>query len=300
MSAGKEKTMARPTRAKTARAGRGSRRRRLIVNGIAVLFSAVWVFPVYWMVNTAFKPRAESMTVTPVFFPLHFTLANFAIAITQPYFLVNLRNSVIVVFGTLLLSIPLALFAAAALSRFSFRGRRTVLVLILAVQMLPATAMLIPTFLIFNSLGLVGSYLGLVLAYVATALPFSIWVLRGFFLAIPVAIEEAGRVDGAGTWTVLWRVLFPLVAPGVIATSIFSFIASWNDYLIAYTFMKSQNMYTLPVWLASFQGNIALGTGTDYVSQMAASTIFSLPIVVFFLFVQRNLVAGLSAGAVKG
>lgn len=274
-----------------------SRRGRWIANTLAAVFCLLWAFPVYWMVNTAFKPRPEVMTATPHFVPDHPTLDNFINAVTQQNFLNNLRNSVIVVALTVAASIVLGIFAAAALSRFRFRGRRTIMVVILAVQMLPGTALLIPMFVMFNSLELLGTYAALVLAYVATVLPFSIWVMRGFFVAIPAEIEEAAYIDGAGTWGVLTRVLFPLVAPGVISTSIFAFIAAWNDYLFAYTFMQDQSRYTLPVWLASFTNP---HTGTDFGGQMAASVLFSVPVVVFFLIIQRNLVAGMSAGAVKG
>jgi N,N'-diacetylchitobiose transport system permease protein len=287
----------RPASPALIRRPRRRHRGRLGPTLIAVIFSVVWIFPVYWMVNTAFKPRSEAMTATPLFFPRHITMSNFASAVGQVNFFNDLRSSVIVVAGTLVLSIPLALLAAAALTRFRFRGRRAIMVFILATQMLPGTALLIPTFLMFNRLNLLGTYLGLILAYVGAVLPFSIWVMRGFFLGIPFEIEEAARVDGAGTWRVLWSVLFPLVVPGLIATSIFAFIAAWNDYLVAYTFMKDQTMYTLPVWLASFSNPL---TGTDFGGQMAASVLFSLPVVVFFLFIQRNLVAGMSAGAVKG
>jgi N,N'-diacetylchitobiose transport system permease protein len=266
-------------------------------NVIALAFSAIWIFPVYWMVNTAFKPRPEVMTSTPIFLPHNATLDNFIAAITQSTFLLNLRNSVIVVVGTLILSILLGLFATAALTRFRFRGRHTIMVVILAIQMLPATALLIPTFLVFNSLGLLGTYAGLILAYVAAVLPFSIWVMRGFFIAIPYEIEEAAMLDGASTGRILRSILFPLVMPGLIATSIFAFIAAWNDYIVAYTFMKDEDMYTLPVWLASFSTPT---TGTDFGGQMAASVLFSLPVMVFFLLIQRNLVSGMSAGAVKG
>ncbi len=272
-------------------------RSRWAVNTIAAVFCLVWIFPVYWMVNTAFKPRPEVMTATPHFVPYHPTLSNFVNAVTQENFLVNLRNSVVVVALTVLASIVLGIFAAAALSRFRFPGRRTIMVVILAVQMLPGTALLIPMFVMFNSLDLLGTYAALVLAYVATVLPFSIWVMRGFFVAIPAEIEEAAQLDGATTWGVLTRVLFPLVAPGVISTGIFAFIAAWNDYLFAYTFMQDQSRYTLPVWLASFTNP---HTGTDFGGQMAASVLFSIPVVVFFLIIQRNLVAGMSAGAVKG
>ncbi|AEV85508.1 sugar ABC transporter permease [Actinoplanes sp. SE50] len=274
-----------------------SHRGRRIVTTLAAVFCLVWIFPVYWMVNTAFKPRSEVSTTTPHFVPMHPTLANFSRALGQDQFLTNLRNSVIVVAVTVLLSVVLGTFAAAALSRFRFAGRRTVMVVILAVQMLPGTALLIPMFAMFNSVDLLGTYLALILAYVATVLPFSIWVMRGFFVAVPAEVEEAAHLDGASTWRTLVSVLFPLVAPGVIASSIFAFIAAWNDYLFAYTFMQDQSRYTLPVWLASFSNP---HTGTDFGGQMAASAVFSVPVVVFFLFIQRNLVAGMSAGAVKG
>ena len=272
-------------------------RRRWAVNSIAAIFCLVWIFPVYWMVNTAFKSRPEVLTPTPHFLPERPTLDNFVRAVTQDQFLANLRNSVIVVAATVMVSIALGIFAAAALSRFRFTGRRTIMVVILAVQMLPSTALLIPMFAMFNSVDLLGTYLALVLAYVATVLPFSIWVMRGFFVAIPAEVEEAAQLDGASTWRILFSVLFPLVAPGVIATSIFAFIAAWNDYLFAYTFMQDESRYTLPVWLASFSNP---HTGTDFGAQMAASVLFSVPVVVFFLLIQRNLVAGMSAGAVKG
>jgi len=286
------------TTAGTARVpSRRRRKRRIGANILAIIFSIVWIFPVYWMINTAFKPRPEIMTPTPQFLPFNPTMENFVAAVTQTSFLINLRNSLIVVLGALIIALALALFASAALSRFRFRGRKTIMVLILAVQMLPGTALLIPQFLMFNSLGLLGTFFGLMLAYVAAVLPFSIWVMRGFFIAIPVEVEEAAMIDGANTWQVLWRVLFPLVVPGVISTSIFAFISAWNEYILAYTFMKDQSMYTLPIWLVSFSTPTG---GTDYGGQMAASVLFALPVVVFFLIIQRHLVTGMSAGAVKG
>lgn len=276
---------------------RRRRKPRVGSNIAAIVVSVIWIFPVYWMVVTSFKPHWDVMSTTPQFLPKNPTLDNYVVALTQSTFFINLQNSVIVVTCTLIFSIVLALFASAALSRFRFRGRKLILVVILAVQMLPGTALLIPQFLVFNQLGLLNQYAGLILAYVAATLPFSIWVMRGFFLAIPKEVEEAAEVDGANTWTIMWRVLFPLVAPGIIASSVFSFIAAWNDYLVAYVFMKDQTMYTLPVWLASFS---VPNQPTDFASQMAASVVFSIPPVIFFLIIQRNLVMGMSAGAVKG
>ncbi|GAA3861987.1 carbohydrate ABC transporter permease [Leifsonia kafniensis] len=264
---------------------------------IAIVFCVIWFFPTYWMLKTAFTPRADALSTTPSFLPVNFTFDNFVTAVTQSGFFLNLRNSAIVVLAAVLVAIVVGMLAAAALSRFRFRGRRTILVVILILQMIPPTALLIPQFLVFNATGMLGNYIGLILAYVALTLPFAIWVMRGFFLALPAELEEAAQLDGASSWQVLTRILFPLVLPGVIATSVFTFITAWNDYLVAYTFMRDQTMYTLPVWLASFSSPV---TGTDISGQMAGSVLFSLPVVVFFILLQRKLVSGMSAGAVKG
>ena len=279
------------------RRARSRKRRPWVISIVAILFCIVWIFPVYWMVNTSFKPISDVLTTTPLFFPTHFTFDNYSAAVGQTDFLQNLGNSVIVVVGTVLVSTLLAFFACAALTRFRFRGRRTIMVIILAVQMLPTVALLVPTFLVFGDLDLRNTLFGLVIAYVASVLPFSIWVMRGFFLGVPVEIEEAARMDGANNWRILWSVLFPLVAPGVISTSIFAFITAWNEYIVAYTFLSDQSNYTLPIWLASFS---TPRTGTDFGGQMAASVLFSLPVVIFFLIIQRKLVSGIAAGAVKG
>ncbi len=268
-----------------------------VATTLAVVFCVVWAFPTYWMVKSAFTPRKDALTTSPSFLPLNPTLANFETAIFQAGFFDNLRSSVIVVSGAVVFAVLLGLFAAAALSRFRFRGRRTILVIILLIQMIPGAATLIPQYLVFNQAGLLGTYGGLILAYISSTLPFSIWMMRSFFLALPAELEEAAQLDGASTWQVLTKILFPLVLPGMIATSVFTFINAWNDYLIAYTFMKDQSMYTLPVWLASFSSPL---TGTDVSGQMAASVLFSLPVVVFFVILQRKLVVGMSAGAVKG
>ena len=266
-------------------------------NIIAFVFCVLWAFPIYWMVKTAFTKRSDALSSTPQFFPTDPTLANFHTALFQAGFFENLRSSVIVVAGAVAFAIVAGLFASAALSRFRFSGRRTILVTILLIQMIPGGATLIPQYFVFNATGLLGTYFGLILAYVSATLPFSIWMMRSFFLALPKELEEAAQLDGASTWQVLTRILFPLVLPGVLATSVFTFMNAWNDYLIAYTFMKDQSMYTLPVWLASFSSPI---TGTDVSGQMAASVLFSLPVVVLFVFLQRKLVTGMTGGAVKG
>ena len=261
---------------------------------LALLFCVGWFFPVYWMIITAVKPRDEIMTTTPVFWPTHLSFDNFIVAVTQTSFLTNLKNSVVVTAISIVLSIIVAFFACAALTLYRFRGRKPIMVFVLAIQM--TSGGIIPQFIIYNQLGLLNKYSGLILAYIAMVLPFAIWNMRGFFLNIPKDIFESAAVEGANDWQILWKITFPLAAPGIVSTSVFAFINAWNDYMIAYTFMKDQSKYTLPVWLSSFSTPTM---GTDFGGQMAASVIFSLPVVVFFMLIQRNIMKGVTTGAVK-
>ncbi|BDR54772.1 sugar ABC transporter permease [Bombiscardovia apis] len=262
---------------------------------VAIIFCLIWFFPVYWMAITAFKPRKEVMTSNPVFIPKHWSVENFHTAIFNTTFFVNLKNSAIITFCAVIISIVFAFLACAALTLYRFKGRRVIMVMVLAMQMIPGTAMLIPQFIVFNQFGLLNKYIGLILAYIALVLPFSIWNMRGFFLSIPSSIFESARVEGASEWQILRRITFPLVAPGVVSTSVFAFITAWNDYLTAYTFMKDEAKYTLPVWLASF----TTPAGTDFGGQMAASVLFSLPVVIFFMIIQGNIAKGATTGSVK-
>jgi N,N'-diacetylchitobiose transport system permease protein len=267
-----------------------------VLNAVATVFCLVWAFPVYWMLNTAFKPYGKILDTTPDFLPLPFSLDNFASALRKPHFGQYLLNSLIVSTSVVAVSIVVAFLAATALTRFRFRGRKAFLIGVIVVQMVPQPALLIPLFLSMKNLNLLNSLFGLTLTYVAFVLPFTIWTLRGFMHGIPVELEEAAMVDGADRVTVIRRILLPLVLPGVIATSVFAFITAWNDYVYAYVMMKDQANYTLPVWLVSFSSN----TGTDYGGLIAGSTLFALPVVIFFMLIQRRLVAGMTAGAVKG
>lgn len=270
-------------------------RRRLALNTVATIFCLVWIFPVYWMVNTAFKPYGDILRSTPGFLPIPLSLGNFSDALGKPMFGDYLRNSLIVTSAAVVASALLAVFAAVALTRFRFLGRRAFLVTVLAIQMVPTPALVIPIFLTLKGANLLNTLLGLSLTYIGFVLPFTIWTLRGFLHGIPVELEEAAMVDGAGRLTVLRRILLPLIAPGLIASSVFAFITAWNDYVFAYVEMKDQGHYTLPVWLVSF----STSTGVDYGGLIAGSTLFALPVIVFFLLIQRRLVEGMTSGAVK-
>jgi len=266
------------------------------VNGLALLAVAFFLFPVYWMVVTAFKPSGDILLSIPKFIPSPFTLEHFSDAFNKNHFWDNARSSVIVTCSVVILAVAVAFFAATAVARFRFRGRRTFLVLLLLVQMVPFEAMLIPIFIELDRIGLVYKLVGVILAYLAFALPFTIWVLRGFVAAVPVDLEEAALTDGCTRPQAFMRILFPLIAPGLVATSIFAFIQAWNEYIFANVLLTNENT-TLPVWLASF---VSAGSQIDWGGIMAGSTMFALPVMIFFIFVQRRITAGMTVGAVKG
>jgi N,N'-diacetylchitobiose transport system permease protein len=263
---------------------------------IGVVVFVVMMFPIYWMVSTAFKPGREILSLTPYWVPAPLTLDNFKTAIAVPYFWNDVVNSLTVVTIVVVISILLAFLAAVAVARFGFRGRSAFIVMVIAVQMIPLNALVIPIYLLLDSVGQVDSLLGVIAYYMAVVLPFMIWTLRGFVHNIPVDLEEAAMVDGASRVGAFMRIVFPLVAPGLVATAIFGFIQAWNEYIIAYVLLSSSSKQTLTIWLASFTTQ----HGTDWGGLMAGATLTALPVVVFFLIVQRQVTGGLTAGAVKG
>ena len=263
---------------------------------IGVLVFAVMMFPIYWMVSTAFKPGREILSLTPYWVPAPLTFENFKSAMQVPYFWNDVVNSLIVVCTVVAVSILLAFLAAVAVARFGFRGRTAFMVMVIAVQMVPLNALVIPIYLLLDSVGQVDSLLGVIAYYMAVVMPFMVWTLRGFVQNIPVDLEEAAMVDGASRVGAFMRVVFPLVAPGLVATAIFGFIQAWNEYIIAYVLLSSSSKQTLTIWLASFTTQ----HGTDWGGLMAGATLTALPVVVFFLLVQRQITGGLTAGAVKG
>lgn len=275
----------------------GSRYRTWLWTAVGLAVAAIWIFPVYWMANTAFKPGRDMFTVTPQFWPHHPSLANFRTVTGDPVFWHALRNSVVVATGTVLAAMCVAFLAALAISRFRFRGRKGFVFAIMVVQMVPLNAVVIPLFLTFNTVHLTDSLPGLVIAYLAFSMPFAVWTLRGFLTNIPVELEEAAMVDGCTRFQAFVRVILPLVLPGLIATSIYTMILAWNEFLLTYFLVSDTDHYTLPLWLTHF--TLAEGN-TDYGPLMAGSTLIALPVVVFFMLVQRRVAGGLTAGAVKG
>ena len=265
-------------------------------NVLALAVLIVMVFPVYWMVSTAFKPGHKILSYTPQWFPTQPTLGNFTDAVHQPFFWHAVKNSVIVTSVVVVLSLVLAFLAALALAKFRFYGRKPFIVVILGVQMVPLAALIIPLYITMARLKEVDRLSGVIVLYLTFVLPFAVWTLRGFLLGVPKELEESAMVDGCTRFGAFVRILLPLVGPGLVATSIFAFIQAWNEFIIAYVFLHTPERQTLMVWLASF----TTLRGTDWGPLMAGATLCALPVVVFFLLVQRRIAFGLTAGAVKG
>jgi N,N'-diacetylchitobiose transport system permease protein len=276
-----------------------SRRRRAsraAWNAVGLLVLAVVAFPVYWMVTTAFKPDDEIVSLTPTWFPLHPTLRHFRDAMDRPYFWDGVKNSMIVVCVAVALSMALAFLAAVALAKFRFTGRKLFIVLMIGIQMLPQAGLIIPLYVVLARYHQVNALTGVIVTYMTFVLPFSVWTLRGFLIGIPRELEEAAMVDGSSRLGAFVRILLPLVAPGLVATSVFAFITSWNEYIFARVLLNDQAKQTATVWLSYFYGT---SRHTDWGGLMAGSTLVAIPVVVFFLLVQRKIAFGLTAGAVK-
>lgn len=276
---------------------RGRELRRLPLNLVALAVFLLSVFPVYWMVLTAFKPTADIQAQTPVFLPTSLTLDHFADAVRADGFWLFWRNSLTVTVGAVVLSLVVAIGASFAVARMRWKGRRGFILMVFIAQVAPWEAMLIPMYIISRDTGMLDSLVMLTLIYFMITLPFTIVTLRSFLTSIPLELEEAARVDGCTRAQAFRRVTFPLLAPGLLATSMFGFITAWNEFAFAnMLIIKSQDDRTLPVWLSSF-ANVF---GTDWGATMAASTLFALPVLILFLVLQNRVATGMTGGAVKG
>lgn len=274
-----------------------SRWRRAGLNGLGLTVTLIALFPVYWMVLTSLRRGVDIQSPDPSFVPFPGTLNNYRRVFEREYFWTAVKNSAIVTGLTVVAALLIAFLAAVALARFRFRGRKAMLAVVLIVQMIPAEALVISLFRVLDGWQLINTVIGLSLTYLVFVLPFTIWTLRGFVAGVPVELEEAARVDGASRLTAFRKVTFPLVAPGLVATAVFSVIQAWNEFIFALVIMNRPENQTLPVWLQSFNEG---ARGTDWGGVMAGSTVMAIPVIVFFLIIQRKVTSGLTAGAVKG
>jgi N,N'-diacetylchitobiose transport system permease protein len=271
------------------------RRRAWDVVGIALF--VVLVFPVFWMISTAFKPDDEINGLTPTWLSTSPTLDHFRDAIDRPFFWDTVKNSLIIVGVSVVASLLLAFVAAVALAKYRFAGRKVFIVLMIGILMLPPAGLIIPIYVVLARYGLTNTLTGVILTYLTFTLPFAVWTLRGFILGIPKELEEAAMVDGSSRLGAFVRILLPLVAPGLVATSVFAFITAWNEYIFASVILTDQSNHTTTVWLSYFLGT---SRNVDWGALMAASTLTAIPVIVFFLLLQRRIAFGLTSGAVRG
>jgi N,N'-diacetylchitobiose transport system permease protein len=269
--------------------------RGIALDAVALALSAVFLFPVYWMVSTSFKGETQVLTRDPVFVFTP-TFEHYGTATGVDLFWTYARNSLVVTLGAVLLALLVALAAAFALARMEFRGRRAMVLAVMTAQMAPWEILIIVMYLNARDLSMLNSLGTLTLVYFVMALPFTIWTLRGFIAAVPKELEESAMIDGCDRLQAFRRVIFPLLAPGLMATSLFGFILAWNEYAMVLVLNKSPDAGTLPLWLTQFQTNF----GNDWGATMAASSLFTVPVLIVFLLLQRRVTGGLTAGAVKG
>jgi ABC-type glycerol-3-phosphate transport system permease component len=277
----------------TARALRGSLPLVLVSAVLLVLFAG---FPFAWMISTAFKDSHEIFATPPSLIPRSFTLDNLQRLFAETKALTYLRNSIVVSLSTVALTIAVATPAAYSLTRFRFPGREQLAGTILFTYMFAPIMIIVPFYVMMRFLGLINTHIGLVLAYTAFCLPFGLWMLRTFFQSIPLDIEQAAMVDGANRLQTVLYIVLPLALPGVIATSIFTFILTWNDYIFARILISADELKTLPVGIADLYN----ASVVDWGMIMAAGLLVLTPVLGVFFVIQKYMVAGLGAGALKG
>lgn len=263
---------------------------------VLLIALVIMLFPIYWMVNTALKPSGEVFQFPPSFLSANWSLdAFYNLFATRPigrYFL----NSLIVAGGTTLLSLALASLAAYGLTRFPIRIEPLIILSLLFIKMLPEALLVVPFYQLIADFRMLNSFLSLILVYSSFALPFAVWMLIGFFRVIPRELDEAGIMDGASRIQTFWLVIMPLARPGMVAVAMFTFLTAWNAYLWALVLTTDPSMYVLPVGIATLKGEYQV----QWNELMAAAVIAVVPVLAIYSVLERYLVAGITAGAVKG
>ncbi|SHE90394.1 carbohydrate ABC transporter membrane protein 2, CUT1 family (TC 3.A.1.1.-) [Caldanaerobius fijiensis DSM 17918] len=269
---------------------------QIIFAAFVALFLAFIIFPFFWQVITSIKPPAELWAIPPKWIPSKLYTGYYISVFVKRPFGTYLKNSIIVASATTLFSVFVSSFAAYALARLKFKGKTIILSLVLAVSMFPGIAIITPLFLFLKNIGLLNTYMGLILPYTTFTVPLSLWILTTFFKEIPFDLEESAKVDGATPLQAFIKIIFPLATPGMFTTAILTFIAAWNEFIFALVFNTQDAMRTVPVGIAMFPGEHDLPWG----DMAAASVIVTVPLIILVLIFQRRIISGLTAGAVKG
>ncbi|MDN4482717.1 carbohydrate ABC transporter permease [Demequina lignilytica] len=272
---------------------------RTVGSAVALVLAVAWAFPVYWMINSSFQSAATISKLEPTFSPFGGSTANYAAVLGDSGFVGALRMSLVVTGIALVVCIVVAFLGALAISRFRFRGRKSLVVAVILVQMLPAEAMFIAQYKMISGLGLLNTIAGVSIIYVAMVVPFTMWMLRGFVAGVPADLEEAAMIDGCSRFGAFMRITFPLLAPGLVASGVFAFLQVWNEFALASILLTSDATETLPLWLRNFSQSSAFGQ-IEWGQVMAASTLVAVPVIIFFLVVQSRMTKGMVGGAVKG
>lgn len=263
---------------------------------LLVLFALFAVFPIWQIVNISLRPGDQLLTSSLELIPSNATLENYHRLFTETEFLRWIGNSAFVAFAVTVTGVVLASTAGYGFSRFRFAGRNVGLLTLLTTQMFPATMLLLPMYIMLITLGLINTFLGVIIVYSATALPFCIWTMKGYYDTIPVSLEEAARIDGCGRVQAFYRIILPLAAPALVITALFSFMTAWSEYIVAAQILQDSQLWTLPLGLKSFEASMS----TQWGLYGSASLIVMVPVIILFLALSRWLVSGLTLGSVKG
>jgi arabinogalactan oligomer / maltooligosaccharide transport system permease protein len=262
---------------------------------VLLVFVAISVYPALNVFSISLRPGNRLRSTDLAIIPADWTFDSYLQLFTEQPFLHWLGNSLIVATLVTVTGVALAAIGGYAFSRYRFVGRKATMLAILTTQMFPATMLLLPIYILIAKLGLVNTYLGLMVFYTSTALPFCVWQMKGFYDTIPTSLEEAARIDGCSRAQAFWSVILPLAAPGLVITALFSFMTAWSEYIVAAQVMQDEEMFTLPLGIKSFQASLSSQWGL----YAAASILVSIPVVVVFLLLSKYLVSGLTLGSVK-
>ena len=261
-----------------------------------LILTVVLILPFLWMVSTSFKEADEIFQEIPKWLPSEFSFKNYGEIWNRGYFKTYFVNSLIVSFATMGVSLVVAMFAGYGISRFRFHGRFFFSALLIVVQMFPSMLLLIPMYMIMSKLGLLNTHLSMIIAYTTFAMPFCAWMIKGYFDTIPVSLEEAARIDGCSRLRILFGIIVPLAAPGIVTVAMFAFILSWQEYMYALTFARTEGMRTITVGIALMQGQHG---SVNWGQIMAGSVLACLPGLLLFTYLEKYLVQGFTMGAVK-
>ena len=263
---------------------------------VLLVFVFIAVFPIWQVLNISLRPGNQLLSTSLELIPAGATIENYVKLFTERDFLLWMKNSAIVSLAVTLTGVLFASTAGYGFSRFRFVGKKFGLLALLTTQMFPATMLLLPMYIMLINLGLINTYLGIIIVYSATALPFCIWTMKGYYDTIPTSLEEAARIDGCTQWGAFLRIILPLAAPALVITALFSFMTAWSEYLVASQILQDTLLWTLPLGLKSFEATMS----TEWGMYGAASIVVMVPVVILFLALSRWLVSGLTLGSVKG